>query len=170
MNSLLPIILIALCGLIKSRMEESSGTEAKKKSHGVGLPDEMQQAIKQFQGTKEKTGRGHDREADYKDLPIEVQRAIKSFQQPEAKPAKKKAQSQIDRRLKQKRQMSDEALQKATETAPEAERTMGGIMEPQKAETEEKRPSPFAAIEAFDEAYRPFIYSEVFNKPKCKRK
>ncbi len=146
MNGLLTLILIGAFGLIRSRMEQRRRAEAnQKKNH-------------------------KERKPDYKTLPFEVQQAIKEFQQPEEKPAKKKAQSQIDRRLKQKRQMSDEALQKATETAPEAERTMGGIMEPQKAETEEKRPSPFAAIEAFDEAYRPFIYSEVFSKPKCKRK
>ncbi len=146
MNGLLTLILIGAFGLIRSRMEQRRRAEAnQKKNH-------------------------KERKPDYKTLPFEVQQAIKEFQQPEEKPAKKKAQSQIDRRLKQKRQMSDEALQKATETAPEAERTMGGIMEPQKAETEEKQPSPFAAIEGFDEAYRPFIYSEVFSKPKCKRK
>ena len=145
MNGILTLILIGAFGLIRSRMEQRRRAEANQKNR-------------------------KKREPDYKTLPFEVQQAIKEFQQPEEKPAKKKAQSQIDRRLKQKRQMSDEALQKATETAPEAERTMGGIMEPQKAETEEKRPSPFAAIEAFDEAYRPFIYSEVFSKPKCKRK
>ena len=171
MNSLLPILLIALFGLIKSRMEESSGTEAKKKSHGVGLPDEMQQAIKQFQGTKEKTGRGHDREADYKDLPIEVQRAIKNFQQPEAKPAQKESQGQVKERLKKKRQMDEAALKQATEAALAADRAEEEApAAPLVAETEVAKPSPFAAIEKFDEAYRPFIYSEVFNKPKCKRK
>lgn len=146
MNGLLTLILIGAFGLIRSRMEQRRRAEAnQKKNH-------------------------KERKPDYKTLPFEVQQAIKEFQQPEEKPAKKKAQSQIDRRLKQKRQMSDEALQKATEAASEAERTMGGMMEPQKAEPEEKQPSPFAAIEAFDEAYRPFIYSEVFSKPKCKRK
>lgn len=171
MNSLLPILLIALFGLIKSRMEESSGTETKKKSHGVGLPDEMQQAIKQFQGTKEKTGRGHGREADYKDLPIEVQRAIKSFQQPEAKPAQKESKEQVKERLKKKRQMDDATLKQATEAALAADRAKEEApVAPQGAEPEAAKPSPFAAIEKFDEAYRPFIYSEVFNKPKCKRK
>ena len=171
MNSLLPILLIALFGLIKSRMEESSGTEAKKKSHGVGLPDEMQQAIKQFQGTKEKTGRGNGREADYKDLPIEVQRAIKNFQQPEAKPAQKESKEQVKERLKKKRQMDEAALKQATEAALAADRVKKEApVAPRGAEPEAAKPSPFAAIEKFDEAYRPFIYSEVFNKPKCKRK
>lgn len=171
MNSLLPILLIALFGLIKSRMEESSGTEAKKKSHGVGLPDEMQQAIKQFQGTKEKTGRGHGREADYKDLPIEVQRAIKSFQQPEAKPVKKETRAREKEWPKKKRQMDDAALKQATEAALAAHRAEEEApVAPRVAEPEAAKPSPFAAIEKFDEAYRPFIYSEVFNKPKCKRK
>lgn len=170
MNSLLPIILIALFGLIKSRMEESSGTEAKKKSHGVGLPDEMQQVIKEFQGRKEKTGRGHGREPDYKDLPIEVQRAIKSFQQPEAKPPKKETQAQVKERLKKKRSMNDAALKQATEAALAAEAMEEAPIAPQPSEPEDAKPSPFAAIEKFDEAYRPFIYSEVFNKPKCKRK
>ena len=145
MNGLLTLILIGAFGLIRSRMEQRRRAEANQKNR-------------------------KKREPDYKTLPFEVQQAIKEFQQPEEKSAKKKAQSQIDRRLKQKRQMSGETLQKATEAALEAERTMGGIMEPQKAEPEEKQPSPFAAIEAFDEAYRPFIYSEVFSKPKCKRK
>lgn len=171
MNSLLPILLIALFGLIKSRMEESSGTEAKKKSHGVGLPDEMQQAIKQFQGRKEKKRRGHDREPNYKDLPIEVQRAIKSFQQPEAKPAKKETRAREKERLKKKRQMDDAALKQATEAALAVDRAKEAapVASPT-AEPEAAKPSPFAAIEKFDEAYRPFIYSEVFNKPKCKRK
>ena len=145
MNGLLTLILIGAFGLIRSRMEQRRRAEANQKNR-------------------------KKREPDYKTLPFEVQQAIKEFQQPEEKPAKKKAQSQIDRRLKQKRQMSDEALQKSTEAAPEAERTMGGMMEPAKAEPDEKQPSAFAAIEAFDEAYRPFIYSEVFSKPKCKRK
>lgn len=171
MSSFLPIILIVLFGLIKSRMEESSGTEAKKKSYGVGLPDEMQQAIKQFQGTKEKTGRGHGREPDYKDLPIEVQRAIKSFQQSEAKPAKKETRAREKERLKKKRQMDDAALKQATEAALAAHRAEEEApVAPRVAEPEAAKSSPFAAIEKFDEAYRPFIYSEVFNKPKCKRK
>ena len=171
MNSLLPILLIALFGLIKSRMEESSGTEAKKKAHGVGLPDEMQQAIKEFQGRKEKTGRGHDREPDYNDLPIEVQRAIKSFQQPEAKAAKKETRAREKERLKKKRQMDEAALKQATEAALAVDRAKEAapVASPT-AEPEASKPSPFAAIEKFDEAYRPFIYSEVFNKPKCKRK
>ncbi len=171
MNSLLPILLIALFGLIKSRMEESSGTETKKKSHGVGLPDEKQQAIKQFQGTKEKAGRGHGREPDYKDLPIEVQRAIKSFQQPEAKPAKKETRAREKERLKKKRQMDEAALKQATEAALAADRAKEEApVAPATVDPEAAKPSPFAAIEKFDEAYRPFIYSEVFNKPKCKRK
>lgn len=146
MNGLLTLILIGAFGLIRSRMEQRRRAEAnQKKNH-------------------------KERKPDYKTLPFEVQQAIKEFQQPEEKSSKKKAQSQIDRRSKQKRQMSDEALQKATEAASEAERTMGGMMEQAKAEPDEKKPSPFAAIEAFDEAYRPFIYSEVFSKPKCKRK
>ena len=146
MNGLLALIFIGAFSLIRSSMEQRRRGEAnQKKNH-------------------------KERKPDYKTLPFEVQQAIKEFQQPEEKPAKKKAQSQIDRSLKQKRQMSDEALQKATEAALEAERTMGGMMEPAKAEPDEKQPSPFAAIEAFDEAYRPFIYSEVFSKPKCKRK
>lgn len=171
MNSLLLILLIALFGLIKTRMEESSGTEAKKKSHGVGLPDEMQQAIKQFQGTKEKTGRGHDREPDYNNLPIEVQRAIKNFQQLEAKAAKKETRAREKERPKKKRQMDDAALKQATEAALAADRAKEEApVAPRVAEPEAAKPSPFAAIEKFDEAYRPFIYSEVFNKPKCKRK
>ena len=171
MNSLLPILLIALFGLIKSRMEESSGTEAKKKSHGVGLPDEMQQAIKQFQGTKEKAGRGHRREADYKDLPIEVQRAIKTFQKPEEKPVKKESRTQGKEHLKKKEQMKGEALKQATEAAIAADRARKEApVVSITAEPKALEPSPFDAIERFDEAYRPFIYSEVFNKPKCKRK
>lgn len=171
MNSLLPILLIALFGLIKSRMEESSGTEAKKKSHGAGLPLEMQQAIKEFQGRKEKTRRGHSREPDYNDLPIEVQRAIKNFQQPEAKAVKKEQQGQAKERLKKKRQMDDAALKQATEAALAVDRAKEAapVASPT-AEPEAAKYSPFAAIEKFDEAYRPFIYSEVFNKPKCKRK
>ena len=171
MNSLLPIILIALFGLIKSRMEESRGTEAKKKSHGVGLPDEMQRAIKQFQGTKEKTGRGHGRKADYKDLPIEVQRAIKNFQQPEKKPVKKESRAQGKEHLKKKGQKKGEALKQATEAALAVDRAKEKApAAPATVEPEAAKSSPFAAIEKFDEAYRPFIYSEVFNKPKCKRK
>lgn len=146
MNGLLALIFIGAFSLIRSHMEQRRRAEAnQKKNH-------------------------KERKPDYKTLPFEVQQAIKEFQQPEEKSSKKKAQSQIDRRSKQKRQMSDEALQKATEAASEAERTMGGMMEQAKAEPDEKQPSPFAAIEAFDEAYRPFIYSEVFSKPKCKRK
>ena len=171
MNSLLPIILIALFGLIKSRMEEGRGSETEKKSHGPGLPDEMQQAIREFQGTKEKTGRGRGREADYKDLPIEVQRAIKNFQQPEEKPAKKESQAQVKEQLKKKRQMDDAALKQATEAALDANRAEEEApVAPAIAEPKALEPSPFSAIERFDEAYRPFIYSEVFDKPKCKRK
>lgn len=142
MNGLLALILIGAFGLIRSRMDQRRRCEVNHKQH----------------------------EPDYKTLPFEVQQAIKEFQQPKEKPAKKKAQSQIDRRLKQKRRMSDEALQKAAEAAPEAEKAMASTEEPAKAHPEAEKPSPFAAIEAFDEAYRPFIYSEVFSKPKCKRK
>lgn len=146
MNGLLTLILIGAFGLIRSRMEQRRRGEAnQKKNH-------------------------KEREPDYKTLPFEVQQAIKEFQEPKKKPAKKKAHSQIDRRLKQKRRMSDEALQKAAEAAPEAEKAMASTEEPTKAHPEAEKPSPFAAIEAFDEAYRPFIYSEVFSKPKCKRK
>ena len=146
MNGLLALILIGAFGLIRSRMEQRRRVEAnQKKNH-------------------------KERKPDYKTLPFEVQQAIKEFQQPKEKPAKKENQSQIDRRLKQKRRMSDETLQKATEAAPEAEKAMASAEEQAKARPEEKQPSPFAAIEAFDEAYRPFIYSEVFSKPKCKRK
>lgn len=173
MNGLLPILLIALFGLIKSRMEESSSTEAKKseKADGVGFPPEVQPAIKQLQRMKENAGRGRGREADYKDLPIEVQRAIKSFQQPEAKPAQKESKEQVKERLKKKRQMDEAALKQATEAALAADRAEEEApVAPRVAEPEAAKPSPFAAIEKFDEAYRPFIYSEVFNKPKCKRK
>ena len=142
MNGLLTLILIGAFGLIRSRMDQRRRGEANQKQ----------------------------REPDYKTLPFEVQQAIKEFQQPEEKPAKKENQSQIDRRLKQKRRMSDESLQKATEAAMEAEKAMASAEEPAKAHPEAEKPSPFAAIEAFDEAYRPFIYSEVFSKPKCKRK
>ncbi len=142
MNGLLTLILIGAFGLIRSRMEYRRRGEANQKQ----------------------------REPDYKTLPFEVQQAIKEFQQPEAKPAKKENQSQIDRRLRQKRRMSDEALQKAAEAAPEAEKAMASTEEQTKDHPADERPSPFAAIEAFDEAYRPFIYSEVFSKPKCKRK
>ena len=145
MNGLLTLLLIAAYGLIRSRMGQRRRGEGNHKNH-------------------------KRREPDYKTLPFEVQHAIKEFQQPEKKTAKKKAQRHISEDSKQKRQMSDAALQKATEDALEAERTMDGIIEPAKAEPDEKQPSPFAAIEAFDEAYRPFIYSEVFSKPKCKRK
>ncbi|WP_068457478.1 hypothetical protein [Aedoeadaptatus pacaensis] len=142
MNGLLTLILIGAFGLIRSRMEQRRRAEAnQKKNH-------------------------KEREPDYKTLPFEVQQAIKEFQQPGEKPAKKKTQRQIDRHLKQKRQMSDEALQRATE----AEKAMTSTEEQAKAEPADEKPSPFAAIEAFDEAYRPFIYSEVFSKPKCKRK
>lgn len=173
MSSFLPIILIVLFGLIKDYVGENKKPESKtnKKIKDKGLPSEMQQAIKQFQGTKEKTGRGHGREADYKDLPIEVQRAIKSFQQPEAKPAKKDSKEQVKERLKKKRQMDEAALKQATEAALAADRAKEEApVAPATVETEVAKPSPFAAIEKFDEAYRPFIYSEVFNKPKCKRK
>lgn len=142
MNGLLALILIGAFGLIRSRMDQRRRGEANQKQ----------------------------REPDYKTLPFEVQHAIKEFQQPKEKSAKKKAHSQIDRHLKQKRQMSDEALQKATEAAPEAEKAMASAEEHTKTKPEAEKPSPFAAIEAFDEAYRPFIYSEVFSKPKCKRK
>lgn len=142
MNGLLTLILIGAFGLIRSRMDQRRRGEANQKQ----------------------------REPDYKTLPFEVQQAIKEFQQPKEKPAKKKAHSQIDRHLKQKRQMSDAALQKATAAALEAEKAMTSAEEQQEAKPADERPSPFAAIEAFDEAYRPFIYSEVFSKPKCKRK
>lgn len=142
MNGLLTLILIGAFGLIRSRMEQIRRDEANQK----------------------------ERKPDYKTLPFEVQQAIKEFQQPEKKPAKKENHSQIDRRLRQKRRMSDEALQKATEAALEAEKAMASAEEQAKAHPEAEKPSPFAAIEAFDEAYRPFIYSEVFSKPKCKRK
>lgn len=146
MNGLLALILIGSFGLIRSRMEQRRrGETNQKKNH-------------------------KEREPDYKTLPFEVQQAIKEFQQPEEKPAKKENQSQIDRRLKQKRRMSDEALQKAAEAAPEAERALASAEEQKQARPQAEKPSPFAAIEAFDEAYRPFIYSEVFSKPKCKRK
>ena len=146
MNGLLTLILIGAFGLIRSRMEQRRRAEAnQKKNH-------------------------KERKPDYKTLPFEVQQAIKEFQQPEAKPAKKKTQRHLNEGSKQKRRMSDETLQKTTEAVPEAEKAMGGMMEPAKARPEAEKPSPFAAIEAFDEAYRPFIYSEVFSKPKCKRK
>ena len=145
MNGLLTLILIGAFGLIRARMEQRRRGEGNHKNH-------------------------KRREPDYKTLPFEVQQAIKEFQQPEKKPAKKKAQSQIERRSRQNRQMSDEALQKATKAALEAEKAMESTVEPVKPEEKEKKPSPFAVIEGFDEAYRPFIYSEVFSKPKCKRK
>ncbi|WP_215507075.1 hypothetical protein [Peptoniphilus sp. EMRHCC_23] len=170
MSSFLPLILIALFGLIKTYVEESRKSESKTKgkTKDKGLSTEMKQAINEFQGRKEKTKRGRHREADYKDLPIEVQRAIKSFQKPEKKPAKKEA-LKVNEDLKKKRQMKDEALKQATETALAADHTMEAapVKEP---EPKAEKPSPFGAIEKFDEAYRPFIYSEVFNKPKCKRK
>ena len=146
MNGLLALILIGALGLIRSRMEQRRRAEANQKKNNK------------------------EREPDYKTLPFEVQQAIKEFQQPKEKPAKKETQAQLNRRSKQKRQMSDEALQKATEAAPEAEKAMTSAEEQAKARPESEKPSPFAAIEAFDEAYRPFIYSEVFSKPKCKRK
>lgn len=173
MNSLLPIILIVLFGLIKDYVGENKKPESKtnRKIKDKGLPSEMQQVIKEFQGTKEKTGRGHDREADYKDLPIEVQRAIKSFQPPEAKAAKKETRAREKERPKKKRQMDEAALKQATEAALAANRAKEEApVAPATVDPEAAKPSPFAAIEKFDEAYRPFIYSEVFNKPKCKRK
>ena len=142
MNGLLTLILIGAFGLIRSRMEQRRRGEENHKQ----------------------------REPDYKTLPFEVQQAIKEFQQPEEKPAKKETQAQLNGRSKQKRRMSEEALQKATEAALEAEKALASAEEQAKARPESERPSPFAAIEAFDEAYRPFIYSEVFSKPKCKRK
>ena len=142
MNGLLALILIGAFSLIRSRMEQRRSGEVNHKQH----------------------------EPDYKTLPFEVQQAIKEFQQPKEKPAKKEMQAQLNRRSKQKRQMSDEALQKATEAALEAEKAMASAEEQAKTEPADEKPSPFAAIEAFDEAYRPFIYSEVFSKPKCKRK
>ena len=146
MNGLLALILIGAYGLIRSSMDQRRRGEAnQKKNH-------------------------KERKPDYKTLPFEVQHAIKEFQEPKEKPAKKKAQSQIERRPKQKRQMSDAALQKATEAALEAEKAMTSAEEQQKAKPVAEKPSPFAAVEAFDEAYRPFIYNEVFSKPKCKRK
>ena len=172
MNSLLPIILIALFGLIKSYTEQNRSSAREKKPEkrdGAGLPLEMQQAIKEFQGRKEKTTRGHGREPDYKDLPIEVQRAIKSFQKPEKKPAKKEAPAKVNEGLKKKRQMKDDALRQATEAALAADRTAEAAYA-KEPEPKAEKPSPFGVIERFDETYRPFIYSEVFNKPKCKRK
>ena len=146
MNGLLTLILIGAFGLIRSRMEQRRRAEAnQKKNH-------------------------KEREPDYKTLPFEVQQAIKEFQQPGEKPAKKKTQRHLNEKSKQKRRMSDEALQKATEAAMEADKARASAEEPAKAHPEAEKPSPFAAIEAFDEAYRPFIYSEVFSKPKCKRK
>ena len=146
MNGLLTLILIGAFGLIRSRMEQRRRAEAnQKKNH-------------------------KEREPDYKTLPFEVQQAIKEFQQPGEKPAKKKTQRHLNEKSKQKRQMSDEALQKVTEAALETEKAMASTEEQTKDHPADERPSPFAAIEAFDEAYRPFIYSEVFSKPKCKRK
>lgn len=171
MSSFLPLILIALFGLIKTYVEESRKSESKTKgkTKDKGLSTEMKQAINEFQGRKEKTTRGHGREPDYKDLPIEVQRAIKSFQKPEKKPAKKEALPKVNEGLKKKRQMKDEALKQATEAALAADRTAEAAYA-KEPEPKTEKPSPFGAIEKFDEAYRPFIYSEVFNKPKCKRK
>ena len=171
MSSFLPLILIALFGLIKTYVEESRKSESKTKgkTKDQGLPLEMERAIKEFQGRKEKTRRGHGREPDYKDLPIEVQRAIKSFQKPEKKPAKKEALPKVNEGLKKKRQMKDEALMQATEAALAADRTAEAAPA-KEPEPKAEKPSPFGAIERFDETYRPFIYSEVFNKPKCKRK
>ena len=142
MNGLLALILIGAFGLIRSRMDQRHRGEANQKQ----------------------------REPDYKTLPFEVQHAIKEFQEPKKKPAKKKTQRHLNEKSKQKRQMSDEALQKATEAALEAEKAMVSAEETAKAHPETEKSSPFAAVEAFDEAYRPFIYSEVFSKPKCKRK
>ena len=142
MNGLLALILIGAFGLIRSRMEQRRRGEANHKKRGP----------------------------DYKTLPFEVQQAIKEFQQPKEKSAKKKTQRHLNEKSKQKGRMSDEALQKATEAAPEAEKAMASAEEQAKAQSADEKPSPFAAVEAFDEAYRPFIYSEVFSKPKCKRK
>lgn len=171
MSSFLPLILIALFGLIKTYVEESRKSESKTrgKTKDKELSTEMKQAIKEFQGRKEKTTRGHGREPDYKDLPIEVQRAIKSFQKPEKKPAKKEAPAKVNEGLKKKRQMKDDALRQATEAALAADRTAEAAYA-KEPEPKAEKPSPFGAIERFDETYRPFIYSEVFNKPKCKRK
>ena len=171
MSSFLPLILIALFGLIKTYVEESRKSESKtnRKIKDKGLPSEMKQAINEFQGRKEKTKRGRHREPNYKDLPIEVQQAIKSFQKPEKKPAKKEAPAKVNEGLKKKRQMKDEALKQATEAALAADRTAEAAPA-KEPEPKAKKPSPFGAIERFDETYRPYIYSEVFNKPKCKRK
>lgn len=171
MSSFLPLILIALFGLIKTYVEESRKSESKTrgKTKDKELSTEMKQAIKEFQGRKEKTTRGHGREPDYKDLPIEVQRAIKSFQKPEKKPAKKEAPAKVNEGLKKKRQMKDDALRQATEAALAADRTAEAAYA-KEPEPKAEKPSPFGVIERFDETYRPFIYSEVFNKPKCKRK
>lgn len=171
MSSFLPLILIALFGLIKTYVEESRKSESKTKgkTKDKGLSTEMKQAINEFQGRKEKTTRGHGREPDYKDLPIEVQRAIKSFQKPEKKPAKKEALPKVNEGLKKKRQIKDEVLKQATEAALAADRTAEAAYA-KEPEPKAEKSSPFGAIEKFDEAYRPFIYSEVFNKPKCKRK
>ena len=142
MNGLLALILIGAFGLFKSRMEQRRRDEANHKR----------------------------REPDYKTLPFEVQQAIKGFQQPKEKPAKKETQAQFKERLKQKRQMSDEPYQKAAEVVLEAEKVIASAEKTTKVQPEVEKSSPFAAIERFDEAYRPFIYSEVFSKPKCKRK
>ena len=174
MSSFLPIILIALFGLIKSYREQSRSSDREKKhgrSDGVGFPPEMETAIQEIQRRTKKTGRDRHREPNYKDLPIEVQRAIKSFQKPEKKPAKKETRSKVNEGLKKKRQMKDEALKQATEAAIASKAAIEEVPAPSRtSEPEGAKPSPFAAIERFDEAYRPFIYSEVFNKPKCKRK
>ena len=171
MSSFLPLILIALFGLIKTYVEESRKPESKTKGKAKdkGLSTEMKQAINEFQGRTKKTGRDRHREPNYKDLPIEVQRAIKSFQKPEKKPAKKEALPKVNEGLKKKRQMKDEALMQATEAALAADRTAEAAPA-KEPEPKAEKPSPFGAIEKFDETYRPFIYSEVFNKPKCKRK
>ena len=173
MSSFLPIILIVLFGLIKDYVQENKKPESKtnRKIKDKVLPSEMEQAIKEFQGRKEKTRRAHGREPDYKDLPLEVQRAIKSFQQPEAKPAKEETRAREKEWLKKKRQMKDATLTQCAEAALASEVAKDDApIAPAPAEPEAAKPSPFAAIEKFDEAYRPFIYSEVFNKPKCKRK
>lgn len=172
MSSFLPLILIALFGLIKSYTEQSRSSDGEKKhrrSDGVGFPPEMETAIQEIQRRTKKTGRDRHREPNYKDLPIEVQQAIKSFQRPEDKPAKKEALPKVNEGLKKKRQMKDEALKQATEAALAADRTAEAAYA-KEPEPKAEKPSPFGAIEKFDEAYRPFIYSEVFNKPKCKRK
>ncbi|MDY3118880.1 MAG: hypothetical protein SOW18_04995 [Peptoniphilus sp.] len=94
----------------------------------------------------------------YEDLPMEVQKAIKAFPPSKVEEGKKETQAQLKERLEKKHKKDLAKKEIVSKTNPSRERVdVDGA-------------SPFQGIESFDEAYRPWIYSEVVSEPKCKRK